>query len=282
MDPDTVSSRSGAAGQNLRLPRSSHILSGAIALLGCGSYAAGAGSRRGLDGRSRCSPRRLLLAAAELLYKPHVKPSDDLDVMANLVAEFLPTYEIGSITDPIMLFLRSYIFLTIIIPQLPAHLKTFEVEALFEQQFGFPLRRYYQFIFSFIIHAMTERNEKPAGTPIDGALRTSWFQKTTIPQDQVSKMFDTVCFSLDDLPDPRVTLGYGDFEFLRDHPYFRHDGAMYCLDYVRSGKAREWGAVEGAERAGFREACVLPRLLGERFRKLCGVAFQYVRVQESE
>jgi hypothetical protein len=185
----------------------------------------------------------LLLAAAELLYKPHVKPSDDLDVMANLVAEFLPTYEIGSITDPIMLFLRFYIFLTIIIPQLPAHLKTFEVEALFEQQFGFPLRRYYQFIFSFIIHAMTERNEKPAGTPIDGALRTSWFQKTTIPQDQVSKMFDTVCFSLEDLPNTRATLGYGDFEFLRDHPYFRHDGAMYCLDYEYAVAKLESGAL---------------------------------------
>lgn len=185
----------------------------------------------------------LLLAAAELLYKPHVKPSDDLDVMANLVAEFLPTYEIGSITDPIMLFLRFYIFLTIIIPQLPAHLKTFDVEALFEQQFGFPLKRYYQFIFSFIIHAMTERNEKPTGTPIDGALRTSWFQKTTIPQDQVSKMFDTVCFSLDNLPDTRVTLGYGDFEFLRDHPYFRHDGAMYCLDYEYAVAKLESGAL---------------------------------------
>jgi len=108
--------------------------------------------------------------------------------MANLIAEFLPTYEIDSITDPIMLFLRFYIFLTVIIPRLPANLKTFDVDALFEEQFGFPLKLYCQFIFSFIIHARTERNEKPAGTPIDGALRPSWFQKTRIPQDQVSKM----------------------------------------------------------------------------------------------
>jgi hypothetical protein len=118
----------------------------------------------------------LLLAAGELMYKPHIKLSDDLDAMANLVAEFLPTYEIGSITEPLMLFLRFYIFLTVIIPQLPDGLRTFDVDAQFEQCFGFPLKRYYQFIFSFIMHAMIERNERPVGAPIDGALRTSWFQ----------------------------------------------------------------------------------------------------------
>jgi hypothetical protein len=185
----------------------------------------------------------LLLASGELLYKPHVKLSDDLDVMANLVAEFLPTYEIGSITDPIMLFLRFYIFLTVIIPQLPANLRTFEVDALFEQQFGFPLRRYCQFIFSFIIHARTERDEKAAGAPIDGALRASWFKKTTIPLDQISKMFDTVSFSLGALPDAKPPFGYGDFEFLRDHPYFKHDDGMYCLDYEYAVAKLESGAL---------------------------------------
>jgi hypothetical protein len=185
----------------------------------------------------------LLLASGELLYKPHIQLSDDLDVMANLVADFLPIYEIGSITEPIMLFLRFYIFLTIIIPQLPDNLKTFEVETLFEQQFGFPLKRYYQFIFSFIIHAIIERNEKPAGAPIDGALRISWFQKTAIPAEQVSQMFDTVCFQLDDLPDKQPPVGYGDFEFLRDHPYFKHDDAMYCLDYEYAVAKLESGAL---------------------------------------
>jgi hypothetical protein len=185
----------------------------------------------------------LLLAAGELLYKPHVKLSDDLDVMANLIAEFLPTYEIGSVTEPLMLFLRFYIFLTVIIPQLPNNLKTFSVDAEFEQRFGFPLKRYYQFIFSFILHAMIERNEKPVGTPIDGALRTSWFQKTTMPQGEVSRMFDTVCFALCDLPDKKPPLGYGDFEFLRDRPYFKHDGGMYCLDYEYAVAKVESGAL---------------------------------------
>jgi hypothetical protein len=172
----------------------------------------------------------LLLAAGELLYKPHVKLSDDLDVMANLIAEFLPTYEIGSITVPLMLFLRFYIFLTVIIPQLPDNLRTFDVEARFAKHFGFPLKRYYQFIFSFILHAMLERNQ-PEGTLIDGALRTSWFKKSKVPEGEVTKMFDTVSFSLAELPDTKAPIGYGDFEFLRDHPYFKHDSGMYCLDY---------------------------------------------------
>lgn len=185
----------------------------------------------------------LLLAAGELLYKPHVKPSDDLDIMANLVAEFLPTYEIGSITEPLMLFLRFYIFLTVIIPQLPDNLKTFDVGARFEKLFGFPLKRYYQFIFAFTLHAMIERNQKPEGAPLDGALRTSWFQKTTVPVEQVSKMFDTVCVSLADLPDKKPPIGYGDFEFLRDHPYFKHDTGMYCLDYEYAVAKLESGAL---------------------------------------
>jgi hypothetical protein len=63
----------------------------------------------------------LLLGAGELLYKKYESNlSDDLDVMANLVADFLPTFEIGSITDPFMLFLRFYIYLKVIIPRLPA------------------------------------------------------------------------------------------------------------------------------------------------------------------
>jgi hypothetical protein len=185
----------------------------------------------------------LLLAAGELLYKPAVKLSDELDVMANLVAEFLPTYEIGSITEPLMLFLRFYIFLTIIIPQLPDNLRTFDVDARFEQCFGFPLKRYYQFIFSFILHAVLERNARPAGAPIDGALRTSWFQRASVPQEHVSQMFDTVSFSLADLPDTRPPIGYGDFESLRDRPYFRHDGAMYCLDYEYAVAKLESGAL---------------------------------------
>ena len=49
----------------------------------------------------------LLLGAGELLYKRHASdPPDNLDAMANLVADFLPIFEIGSITDPYMLFLR--------------------------------------------------------------------------------------------------------------------------------------------------------------------------------
>jgi hypothetical protein len=40
---------------------------------------------------------------------------DKLGAMANLAAEFLPIYELDSSTDPMFVFLRFYIFLTIII-----------------------------------------------------------------------------------------------------------------------------------------------------------------------
>lgn len=185
----------------------------------------------------------LMLAAGELLYKPHVKPSDDLDVLANLAAEFLPTFEIGSITEPLMLFLRFYIFLTVIIPQLPDNLKWFDVNARFEQHFGFPLKQYYLFIYSFILHAMLERTQISSGAPVDGALRTSWFVKSTVPEARIEQMFNTVGFTLSDLPDTKVPIGYGDFEFLRDCPYFRHETGMYCLDYEYAVSKLESGAL---------------------------------------
>jgi hypothetical protein len=64
-----------------------------------------------------------------------------------------------------------------------------------------------------------------------------------VPQLQVSQMFDTVSFSLADLPDTKLPIGYGDFEFLRDRPYFKHDGGMYCLDYEYAVGKLESGAL---------------------------------------
>jgi hypothetical protein len=44
-------------------------------------------------------------------------------------------------------------------------------------------------------------------------------------------MFDTVSCELKDLPDKKKVHGYADFEFLKDHPYFRQDDVLYCMDY---------------------------------------------------
>jgi hypothetical protein len=140
----------------------------------------------------------LLLGAGELLYAKHESNlTDDLDMMANLVADFIPIYEIGSITDPFLLFLRFYIYLTIIIPTMPGHLKRgFVVEDLFEREFGFPLKLYYQFVFAFTIHAMNERTNTPVGAVPESGLAISWFNTTALTEEQVSKMFDTVCNKL--------------------------------------------------------------------------------------
>jgi hypothetical protein len=56
-------------------------------------------------------------------------------------------------------------------------------------------------------------------------------------------MFETVCFSLKDLPDTKPSVGYADFEFLRDHPYFEHNGELYCLDYEYAVGKLESGAL---------------------------------------
>lgn len=174
----------------------------------------------------------MLLGAGELLYRNRVQVTEDLDIMANIVADFLPTYEIDSMNDGFILFLRCYVFLTIIIPRLPENLRTFDVWDLFEKAFGFPLKLYYLFLYAFTMHALIERNDlQQNAIPADGGLAISWFNKTILTPEQVSAMFDTVCCRVEDFPEKKKTHGFADFEFLKDHPYFRIGDRVYCLDY---------------------------------------------------
>jgi hypothetical protein len=173
----------------------------------------------------------LMLEAGELLYKKHVIVEDELDGYANLAAEFLPTYEIASPTDPLFSFLRFYIWLTKIIPRIPANLLKFDLEAEFQKLFPFPIITYAEFIATFAMHAGRERQTQTYDKPIDATLRKAWFKNTNISEATIEQMFETVSFSLDKMPKPKDTLGYGDFELLKDRPYFLFNGEMYMLDY---------------------------------------------------
>jgi len=173
----------------------------------------------------------LMLKSGELLYKKHVVVKDQLDGYANIAAEFLPTYEITSPTDPLFSFLRFYIWLTKIIPRIPQNLLKFEPEAEFRKLFPFSIITYAEFIATFALHALRERQNQTYDKPLDATLRMGWFKNTNVPTEMIEKMFDTVSFSLDNLPKPKDTLGYGDFEFLKDRPYFLFNSDMYMLDY---------------------------------------------------
>ncbi len=173
----------------------------------------------------------LMLKSGELLYKKHVVVENKLDGYANIAAEFLPSYEITSPTDPIFSFLRFYIWLTKIIPRIPANLLKFDLEAEFQKLFPFPIITYAEFIATFALHAVRERQTQTYDKPIDATLRKGWFKNTNIPEATIEQMFETVSFSLDNMPKLKDTLGYGDFEFLKDRPYFLFNGEMYMLDY---------------------------------------------------
>jgi hypothetical protein len=193
----------------------------------------------------------LLFRAGELLYEQHVKPTEELDRLANLISQFLPIYEIDSPTEAFIQFLRFYIFLTINIPRLPAELKTFDVEAEFEKQFGFPLKTYCEFIFFFSMHAMIVRGKKSKDAAMDCGMRLATFQNMKAPAEMIEKMFENVSFSLDTLKDQKVPSGYADFEFLRDWPYFRFEEQLYCLDYEFAVSKLEsgvlWRVLKGLE-----------------------------------
>ena len=173
----------------------------------------------------------LLLKAGELLYKKHVVVQDELDGYANIAAEFLPTYEIASATDPLFSFVRFYIWLMKIIPRIPTNLLKFDLQTEFQNVFPFSIVTYAEFIAAFAMHALQERLTQTYDKPIDATLRKTWFKKTSIPEATLEQMFETVSFSLDNMPNPKDTLGYGDFEFLKDRPYFLFKDEMYMLDY---------------------------------------------------
>jgi len=174
----------------------------------------------------------ILLRAGELLYKPHVQLADEYDAMANLIAEFLPTYEITSPMDPFFQFLRFYIFLTKIIPKMAAHLKLFDVNVEFEKLFGFSLGRYTNFIASVALHAQQARKTTTSpDAAINASFQQIWFKNTTLTVEEIEQMFKTVCFSLAELAPQSDPIGYADFEFLRDRPYLLHEHEMFLLDY---------------------------------------------------
>lgn len=185
----------------------------------------------------------LLIRSGEALYKPLVKVEGEMKKLANYVALFLPYYELNGPGDSIMNFLRFYIFLTVNIPRLPSTLKNFDVDSLFEKEFGFPLKLYCGFIFAFINHAITERKNMASDGRLDGALRKTWFHKTTVPSERIGKIFAAVSFGLPDLPDTKPSVGFADFEFLRDRPYFATAEALYCLDYEYAVSKLESGAL---------------------------------------
>lgn len=195
----------------------------------------------------------LMLRAGELLYEPHPKPTDELDALANLVSQFLPIYEMDSPTEAFIAFLRFYILLTINIPRLPDKLRTFDVAALFEKQFGFPLDTYAHFIFCFAMHAMIQRGKKSIEAAVDSGIRIETFKNMKVSADQIDQMFKTVSFSLDVLTDQKPPTGYADFEFLRDHPYFLQSGEIFCLDYEFAlGKLESgalWRVMKGLEQS---------------------------------
>jgi len=97
--------------------------------------------------------------------------------------------------------------------------------------FPFPIITYAEFIATFALHALQERQTQTYDKPIDATLRKSWFKRTSVGETTLEEMFETVSFSLDKMPDPKDTLGYGDFEFLKDRPYFLFSDEMYMLDY---------------------------------------------------
>jgi hypothetical protein len=185
----------------------------------------------------------LMLSAGELLYQQHQKPTEEMDALANLVAQFLPIYEMDSPTEGFIPFLRFYIFLTINIPRLAAGLKTFDIPTLFEKQFGFQLTTYSHFIFCFSMHAMILRGKNSLESALDSGIRMETFKHTKVGQEQVNEMFATVSFDLDALGDSKPPIGYADFEFLRDHPYFLQNGEIFCLDYEFALGKLESGAL---------------------------------------
>ncbi|HEY4009737.1 MAG TPA: hypothetical protein VGM11_06270, partial [Acidobacteriaceae bacterium] len=200
----------------------------------------------------------LLLRSGELLYRPYVKQPDQMDELANKTALFLPFYEIDSQHDPAALFLRAYIYLTVIIPMLPANLQTFNIPEMFEAQYKFSLKEYCEFIFMFFMQAMMARGKKSLDVAINSGLHVGLFKNTTLPYAAIERMFHSVSFTLDQLAAVKPEIGFADFDYLRAQPYFRFDDQLFCLDYEfavnKIESAALWGLLRELKTNGEKDA----------------------------
>lgn len=200
----------------------------------------------------------LLLRSGEMLYKPYVKQPDPMDELANRAALFLPFYEIDSQHDPAAFFLRAYIYLTIIIPMLPASVQTFTIPEMFEAKYKFSLTEYCEFIFMFFMQAMMARGKKSLDVAINSGLHVGLFKNTTWPHASIERMFNSVSFTLDQLTAVRPEIGFADFDYLRAQPYFRLGNQLFCLDYEFAVNKIEstiiWGLLRELKTDGDKDA----------------------------
>ena len=173
----------------------------------------------------------LLLRAAEMMFEPQEKLEDPLDSLAAEVAQWLPIFEIDSSTDPIYLLIRFYIFLTVNIGRLKEAERTFDVGVEFEKVYPFSLVTFCGFMFTFVTHAMTKRDDHAGYQEIDPSLSLSWFANTKVDPALILKVFESVGFSLETPNAAGKRLGYADFEPLKRTPYFLFGNAIYCVDY---------------------------------------------------
>jgi hypothetical protein len=175
---------------------------------------------------------QLLLRASELMYFKHQDQKDHFDQLANRISQFLPIYEIDSPTDTLLLLLRFYIFITINIPRLVPERRLFDVDAMFFERFGIELRTFAHLLKGFEHHALMMRWDTQLWRgSADCGMRKANFEKSTVSDDLLNRMFNEVSFSWETLRQATEAIGYADFDYLKDQPYFRWNDALYCLDY---------------------------------------------------
>jgi hypothetical protein len=66
---------------------------------------------------------------------------------------------------------------------------------------------------------------------LNSGLHVGNFRNTTVPAASIERMFDSVSFTLDGLAAAKPEIGFADFDYLRDKPYFRLGDQLFCLDY---------------------------------------------------
>jgi hypothetical protein len=106
------------------------------------------------------------------------------------------------------------------------------------------------------IRSMIQRETLRSQNQRINPLGPLWLKTTNIPADVIHKVLATVSFTLDSIESVAAPKGYADFKYLRDHPYFCHQGNYYCLDYEFGlGKLESgviWRVLDALEEIEFR------------------------------
>lgn len=174
----------------------------------------------------------VLLMASELLYTPLPKGATPSAELARKICQILPDMEANGLQSYQTKIARSLAMHTRFIEPFRNTANFFDISALFEAAAGLPLETYQALLFGSVARFTRLGEIKQSQNPADFAVSETWFSKTIVPPQQITKFFEYVSHDSEEYAKAveKNKPEANDFKILRDKPLFKDKGNFYPID----------------------------------------------------